>query len=161
MNIKKFLFFSLVFIAVVIIQTLLPNIIIVHHPVTLDMFLLYITVIALMYNQLSAILIGFFIGLIQDFSTQSYMMGAFAFMKSLTGYLLGGINNFKQIWDRKIRFLFVFGCYIIHFTVYHYIYLTRNQESLIIGIKLVLIHSLINMLVLWFIDKFIYRSKLV
>lgn len=161
MNFRTLLYYSLVFIAVVIIQTLLPNIIVVHHPVTLDLFLLYLTVIALTYNQLTAIVIGFIMGLIQDISTQSYMLGAFAFMKSLTGYLLGGINNFKQIWGRKIRFLFVFGCYIIHFTVYHYIYLTRNHESLIIGVKLVLIHSLINMLVLWFIDKFIYQSKLV
>ncbi len=161
MNYKKILLHAAVFVIVTILQTFMPSIIILHNAIRVDLYLIYLTVIALLYTQLAAILSGFIFGVVQDFTTQYYMLGTFAFMKSVAGYVMGSINNFRKIWSRQVRYLFLFGCYNLHFMIYHYVHLAGKQGTFFIAVQLMLVQSFVNILLLWFVDRYLFNSKLV
>ena len=78
---KKYAFHFLIFCIISIFQIYAPIIRLTQVQIYPDIFLIYITVISLLYGRFTALIVGFFAGLIQDFLTQSDLLGIFLFSK--------------------------------------------------------------------------------
>jgi len=157
----RIIYYILLFFIIAFIQTVLPAIIIFQSPVTFDLLLIFLTVIALQLPTFSATILGFFIGLLQDITTQHYLLGSFSFMKSISGYAISWLTRFDKIWNRGLRYLFILGCYVLHYSIYYYIRFAGVHGEFFNGSILVSIHALLNLFLLWFIDRFIFSNKLV
>ena len=113
------LFASLI---VLLIQVNLPSIIVYNNNrINLDLVLVFLTILVLLKNSYKIILIGFSYGLIQDLIMGVDQLGVFSFIKSATIFLLLYIREYDTIWSRKIKLLYIFLVYFIHFSLYYFI----------------------------------------
>ena len=161
MKTSGFLPATLICFFVIVLQSILPAIRIQDNSLTPDLFLLLITYFALNHGRYLTIIIGFILGTLQDFTTQSGLLGVYGFVKSLSGFSLGTIYNYRVVWSKSVKYGFIFSCYIFHFMIYYYVVLTGTANSLAFGLKLILIHSIISIILIWIVDKFLFNSKLV
>ncbi|MBC8213935.1 MAG: rod shape-determining protein MreD [Candidatus Marinimicrobia bacterium] len=161
MKTKLYLKFFGLLIVTAILQVIFPSISIKSILLKPDLFLLFLTYIALRYGRFSSVLFGFCLGFIQDITTQIELLGAFSFIKSITGYLLGSIFDYERIWSKQIRWLVIVGIYFVHFSIYYFIQLNGSLTTFLVGTMLVSIHATINLAFLFLMNKFIFNSKLV
>ncbi len=146
--------------SVILLQAYFPQITILGISFSPDILLVFLTVIAFLWGSVQTIVIGFIIGLCQDFTTQVELLGMFAFAKSISGYGLTALCGYAQIWSRFVKYLVLFGIYTLHFMVYFYVSLNNLESSFILGLSLVLIQSISTLVVFRIINKFIFNSKL-
>jgi len=158
---NKIIRYVILFIVLIVVQTFLPTIVVFHSSLTFDLLLIFLTIIALQVPSFAAIIIGFFIGLLQDLTTQQNLLGSFSFMKSITGYTINSLIRFDKIWNIWIRYLFIFGCYFTHYTIYYYIRFSGTSQEFLNGLILVITHSVLNLFLLWFTDRFVFNRTLV
>ena len=156
---NKYLVHLLLICTVVIFQIYFPIISIKSLQIQPDIILLYITVIAILFGRFPAIIIGFILGLIQDFSTQAQLLGVLSLSKSIVAYLLGSIYNYKTIWSRGVQYGVVFISYIIHFFIYFYLF-SRTIFDLYYLLIFILLHSIIVFLLLLLCEKLVFKNKL-
>jgi len=99
-------FFSAILI--VFLQSYIPVIYFSNLNFSPDIILVYLVFIGMIYGRFYTILIGFFLGISQDFITQSSILGLFSLLKSMMGYSLGTLLLYKNIWDIRTKLVFVF-----------------------------------------------------
>ena len=95
-------------IIVIILQIFIPVININGLAMTPDILIIFLAYIGYYYGRMEAIIMGFLLGLIQDFVTQVELIGIMAFVKSLIGYGLGTLALYRNIWHRNFRIFFIF-----------------------------------------------------
>ena len=159
-NVKsKYFFHFAVFFLVLLTQIYFPVIYIGKIKIQPDIILLYITVISILYGRFAAIIIGFSGGLLQDFSTQSELLGVFSFSKPITAYCIGSIFNYKNIWHKKIQYLVIYLSYLLHFFIYFYLF-SRTIFDLYYLTIFILLHSIIVFILFLLFNSLVYKNKL-
>ncbi len=155
---RRLIALLLILAAITVIQSFLPPLMVYGINFSPDLFLVFLTFLAVHYGRVTAILFGFVMGLYQDLSTQMSLLGLYAFIKSLSGYTLGSVHNYYAVWESWVRDLVVFGCYIIHFGIYNIIYLYGGSFSFGRGLLLTIIPSGLNMLLYLILRKTIITA---
>ena len=94
----------------VALQIVVMTIVVMCIQIFIPAFILiiFLTYIGFYYGRFYVIILGFLIGISQDFITQVELMGAMAFTKSAIGFGLGTLALYRNIWSGNIRMLFIF-----------------------------------------------------
>ena len=149
-----------IFLAVIVLvlQIFIPVININGLEITPDILIIFLTYIGYYYGKIETIIMGFLLGLIQDFVTQCELIGIMAFVKSLIGYGLGTMALYHNIWHRNFRLFFIFSIYLLHFFIYHYIKLSGTVISNLLFLKIIFIHTILCFSILLIFDKSIMKN---
>ena len=147
-------------IVVMCIQIFIPAFNFYHLVIVPDILIIFLTYIGFYYGRFYVIILGFLIGISQDFITQVELMGAMAFTKSAIGFGLGTLALYRSIWSGNIRMLFIFLLYNLHFLVYYFIKFSGVPISSSIYIQVILIHTLLSFAILIVIDKSFFNNKI-
>ena len=81
--------------------------------------IIFLTVLVFLKNSYKVIILAFIYGLVQDMVMSVDQLGVFSFIKSTTAFLLLYIRKYDTIWDKKMKFLYVFLIYFLHFLLYY------------------------------------------
>ncbi len=154
MNFKKLITIILAIVIGVFIQTLIPVILFLGYEFKPDVFLIILAYVALNHGRFPAIIVGFLLGLFQDFTTQVNLLGIFAFVKSVSGFTLGTIYAYKDIWTKTIKILIITLCFLLHYSIYYFVLINGTGASISTGIALVLTHTVVNTIILLVVDWF-------
>ena len=147
-------------IIVMCIQIFIPAFNFYNLVIVPDILIIFLTYIGFYYGRFYVIILGFFIGISQDFITQVELMGAMAFTKSAIGFGLGTLALYRNVWSGNIRMFFIFLLYNLHFLIYYFIKFSGVSISSSIYIQVVLIHSLISFAILFVIDKSFFNNEI-
>tara|TARA_B100001179_G_scaffold229575_1_gene215551 strand:- start:664 stop:1155 length:492 start_codon:yes stop_codon:yes gene_type:complete len=147
-------------IIVMCIQIFIPAFNLYNLVIVPDILIIFLTYIGFYYGRFYVIILGFFIGISQDFITQVELMGAMAFTKSAIGFGLGTLALYRNVWSGNIRMFFIFLLYNLHFLIYYFIKFSGVPISSSIYIQVVLIHSLVSFAILFVIDKSFFNNEI-
>tara|TARA_B100001250_G_C19732640_1_gene759252 strand:+ start:148 stop:630 length:483 start_codon:yes stop_codon:yes gene_type:complete len=156
---KEYVFNFLVFCIIIISQIYVPVVRIGQIQIYPDIYLVYITVISLIYGRFPALIVGFLSGLIQDFSTQSDLLGIFLLSKSISAYFLGTIFNYANIWSYRVKVFVLVSAYFIHFFIYCYL-LSRSFIDFYYFLIFIIIQTCISSILFFLTNNLVYRNKL-
>ena len=145
-------------IIVAVVQIFVPVININGLDITPDILIIFLSYIGYYYGRLGTIIMGFLLGLMQDFVTQFELIGIMAFVKSLIGYCLGTMALYRSIWHRNTRILFIFIIYVFHFFIYYYIKLNGTTVSNLLFLKIIIIQTILCFSMLLIFDKSIMKN---
>ena len=154
--IKNFLLFFII----IIFQILMPSIAVFHIEITPDLILILIVYLGYFYKRFEAIILSFFLGFIQDLSTQLSLIGIMTFNKTIIGYFFASISLYHSIWNKYFRYSIIFFLFFIHFIIYYYI--KYNNIEFVLGsfFGSVIFHSCLCYILLFIIDKIIMNNIL-
>jgi len=147
-------------IIVMCIQIFIPAFNFYNLVIVPDILIIFLTYIGFYYGRFYVIILGFFIGISQDFITQVELMGAMAFTKSAIGFGLGTLALYRNVWSGNIRMFFIFLLYNLHFLIYYFIKFSGVPISSSIYMQVVLIHSLVSFAILFVIDKSFFNNEI-
>ena len=147
--ITRVIFLALI---ILVLQIFIPIINFNGLEMTPDILIIFLTYIGYYYGRMETIIMGFLLGLIQDFVTQFELIGIMAFVKSLIGYGLGTMALYRSIWHRNFRILFIFIIYLLYFYIYHYIQLSGTAISNLLFFKIIFIHTIFCFSILLIFD---------
>tara|TARA_B100000586_G_scaffold103184_1_gene73872 strand:- start:1055 stop:1546 length:492 start_codon:yes stop_codon:yes gene_type:complete len=147
-------------IIVMCIQIFIPAFNFYNLVIVPDILIIFLTYIGFYYGRFYVIILGFFIGISQDFITQVELMGAMAFTKSAIGFGLGTLALYRNVWSGNIRMFFIFLLYNLHFLIYYFIKFSGVPISSSIYIQVVLIHSVVSFAILFVIDKSFFNNEI-
>ena len=147
-------------IIVMCIQIFIPAFNFYNLVIVPDILIIFLTYIGFYYGRFYVIILGFFMGISQDFITQVELMGAMAFTKSTIGFGLGTLALYRNVWSGSIRMFFIFLLYNLHFLIYYFIKFSGVPISSSIYIQVVLIHSLVSFAILFVIDKSFFNNEI-
>ena len=147
-------------IIVMCIQIFIPAFNFYNLVIVPDILIIFLTYIGFYYGRFYVIILGFFMGISQDFITQVELMGAMAFTKSAIGFGLGTLALYRNVWSGNIRMFFIFLLYNIHFLIYYFIKFNGVPISSSIYIQVILIHSLVSFAILFVIDKSFFNNEI-
>ena len=147
-------------IIVMCIQLFIPAFNFYNLVIVPDILIIFLTYIGFYYGRFYVIILGFFMGISQDFITQVELMGAMAFTKSAIGFGLGTLALYRNVWSGNIRMFFIFLLYNLHFLIYYFIKFSGVPISSSIYIQVVLIHSLASFAILFVIDKSFFNNEI-
>jgi len=117
---KKYYIIFFISLIVLLIQVNLPSIILYNNNnINLDLVLVFLTALVFLEKSYKIIIIGFIYGLIQDMIIGVDQLGVFSFIKSFAVFLLLNMREYDTIWDKKIKLLYIFLIYFIHFVLYY------------------------------------------
>ena len=153
--ITRVIFLSIILL---ILQIFIPVININGLKITPDILIIFLTYIGYYYGRLETIIMGFLLGLIQDFVTQVELIGIMAFVKSLIGYGLGTLALYRSIWHRNFRIFFIFIIFLLHFYIYYYIKLNGITISNLLFPKIILIQTILCFFILIIFDRSIMKN---
>ena len=125
-----------------------------------DVLIIFLTYIGFYYGRFYVIILGFLLGISQDFITQVELMGAMAFTKSAIGFGLGTLALYRNVWSGNIRMFFIFLLYNLHFLIYYFIKFSGVPISPSIYIQVALIHSFVSFAILFVIDKSFFNNEI-
>jgi len=160
MNNKNTIQIIILTIIVMCIQIFIPAFNFYNLVIFPDILIIFLTYIGFYYGRFYVIILGFFIGISQDFITQVELMGAMAFTKSAIGFGLGTLALYRNVWSGNIRIFFIFLLYNLHFLIYYFIKFSGVPISSSIYIQVVLIHSLVSFAILFVIDKSFFNNEI-
>ena len=160
MNNKIVIQIIILTIIVMCIQIFIPAFIFYNRVIVPDILIIFLTYIGFYYGRFYVIILGFFMGISQDFITQVELMGAMAFTKSAIGFGLGTLALYRNVWSGNIRMVFIFLLYNLHFLIYYFIKFSGVPISSSIYIQVVLIHSLVSFAILFVIDKSFFNNEI-
>ena len=152
-DLGKYLFIG---ISLIILQLIFPSFYIEGYKVSPDFFLLLITFLAFKIDRLTIVIIGFFLGIIQDTISQIQLFGIYALIKTNIGFIISNLSKFHSIWTKSIMFLLISSSYFLHFLIYFFIKLNGTQTEVFTSIKLILVNTLINIGFLYLVDKILF-----
>ena len=147
-------------IIVMCIQIFIPAFNFYNLVIVPDILIIFLTYIGFYYGRFYVIILGFLMGISQDFITQVELMGAMAFTKSAIGFGLGTLALYRNVWSGNIRMFFIFLLYNLHFLIYYFIKFSGVPISSSIYIQVVLIHSLVSFAILFVIDKSFFNNEI-
>ena len=147
-------------IFLIFVQAYLPKIFVNSElKISIDLFLIFLTFISLLKNDIYLIIFyAFILGLIQDFVVNIGIIGCLSFLKPLSVYCIGILKNRNKLWSRFIKLLFLYFIYFSHFFIYYYILMSNNFFLIF---YLSLIQSLVILVLFYFIEKIFYNSRLI
>lgn len=157
---NKLIFYSLLSLGIIILQAYSPVIHLGFITISIDITLVYLSIMAILFDRFSIIFLGFFIGLAQDLISQVSLFGLFSFIKSLSSYLMGSIRLHESVWDKKIKYLVILVTYFIHFFLYFYV-MINNNVSIYMIIQYSTLQTLFTFGIFWILNTFIFRRKLI
>ena len=160
MNNKIVIQIIILTIIVMCMQIFIPAFNFYNLVIVPDILIIFLTYIGFYYGRFYVIILGFFIGISQDFITQVELMGAMAFTKSAIGFGLGTLALYRNVWSGNIRMFFIFLLYNLHFLIYYFIKFSGVPISSSIYIQVVLIHSLVSFAILFVIDKSFFNNEI-
>lgn len=160
MNNKITLKIIITTIVVMGIQIFIPAFNFYNLVIVPDILIIFLTYIGFYYGRFYVIILGFLIGISQDFITQVELLGAMAFTKSAIGFGLGTLALYRNVWSGNFRMFFIFLLYNLHFIIYYFIKFSGVPISSSIYIQVVLIHSLLSFAILFVIDKSFFTNKI-
>ena len=143
---------------VLVLQIFIPVININGLEISPDILIIFLAYIGYYYGRLETIIMGFLLGLIQDFVTQYELIGIMAFVKSLIGYGLGTMALYRSIWHRNLRIIFIFSLYFLHFYIYYYIKLNSITVSNFHFLEIIFFHTILCFAILLIFDKSIMKN---
>jgi len=152
--------FILIIFGVILLQILFPSIYYKNFKISPDFMLLLLTYLAFRMDRFYCVIIGFFIGILQDTISQIELFGIYAFIKSCMGFALGSLRGIVNTWPKSFIFILIVTIYLLHFTFYFFIKLNGTSTSILIGGNLVLMHTIINIVFIFLLDKIIFQSGL-
>ena len=147
-------------IIVMCIQIFIPAFNFYNLVIVPDILIIFLTYIGFYYGRFYVIILGFFMGISQDFITQVELMGAMAFTKSAIGFGLGTLALYRNVWSGNIRMFFIFLLYNLHFLIYYFIKFSGVPISSSIYIQVILINSLVSFAILFVIDKSFFNNEI-
>ena len=145
-NIIKQICFSFILIS---IQGYLPSISLGSGLViTCDLFLIYLTLLALKKELYKVIIIAFLMGIFQDFVIQPDTVGLFAFLKVISVYFISHINKVESLWPELYKIIYLLVIYFFHYYLYHFVFI--NEFSLLI-LSYIFLETIFNIILfmLW------------
>ena len=146
----------LILISIFFVQLYIPKIYMGFNlSVTPDFFLIYLTYLSTYNSRLTLIVMGFSLGFIQDIISQHYLLGLFAFSKTITGFILGTFHKHNKIWKKNIKLFFLFSTYMFHFILSSYFMFERSLTPISYILKISFMESIWMILILYIINKFI------
>ena len=148
-----------ILIIVVVFQSIFPVITYGNYKIAPDFLLILLTFYSLKSNRFFSIICGFILGILQDFLSQIELIGAFAFVKSLSGYFVGSLNKYMNFFSKRIILLFIFIIYVIHFFIFYFFKFNNIIFDLYLLFKIIVINSLINLSIYILLDKVLYDKK--
>jgi len=156
-KINYFIKFFIISLILIFIQSYMPKIwIFEDFDISIDFFLIFLTLVVLNHEVYLVIICAFALGLFQDFVIQINMIGSYALIKPFTIYFIGMLKNFKHLWTYTYKIFYLFIIYFLHFMIYYYIMV--NNSFFIICI-LSLIQSFICLLLFYIFEKLFYNSQ--
>ena len=120
-----------------------------------DLLLIYLVYISVLYDRHYVILLGFILGLLQDFISQSSLLGLFAFSKTIAGFLFGILSKYDRIWRNIIKISFLFLTFEIHYLLVSYLMFDRNFTPFIYILKVATLQTIFMVILLMIVNKFI------
>ena len=153
--ITRVIFLSIILL---VLQIFIPVININGLKITPDILIIFLTYIGYYYGKLETIIMGFLLGLIQDFVTQYELIGIMAFVKSLIGYGLGSMALYRSIWHKNLRIIFIFSLYFLHFYIYYYIKLNSITVSNLHFLEIIFFHTILCFAILLIFDQSIMKN---
>ena len=148
----------LLLILILIFQLFIPVMNIGGIIIVPDILIIFLTYIGFYYGRVEAILIGFFLGFIQDFATQLDLLGSMSLIKSIIGYSLGTLALYRSIWSIKFRLVIILFIYIFHFLIFYFISLNGLMISGIIFFQIVFSQTALCFCILLFFDRSIMNN---
>ena len=146
---------------VILFQSIFPVITYGTFEITPDFLLIFFTLYSLRNERIYCVIFGFIIGFFQDLISQIDLIGAFAFVKSLSGFMLSSLKKYLTFFSRKIVLMSIFCIYIIHFSIFYFLRFNDVIFDLFLFIKIIVVNSFINIVILILIDKILFDSKLI
>ena len=157
-KIYSFIQCSLVSVILILIQAYMPKIwLFAEFDISIDLFLIFLTLLLLNNQIYLVILYSFFLGLFQDFVVQVDMIGSYALIKPFTVYFLGVLKSFSHQWSNLNKMFYLLVIYLFHFLIYYYIMV---NSSLFIIFILSIIQSLVCLFLFYIFEKLIYNSNI-
>mgnify|MGYP001326622358 CR=1 FL=1 len=153
MNKKLFIQIMVLMIAIMVLQIFIPKFSFNQLEIVPDILIIFLTYIGFYYGRFYVIILGFLVGITQDFITQVELLGAMSFTKSAIGFGLGTLALYRSIWSRNLRMFFIFIIYLIHFFIFYFIKFNGVPISISVYMQVIVIHSLLSLSILFIIDK--------
>jgi len=142
----------------IIIQTYLPRIYITENfAISLDLFLIYITILVLLYETSYIIILSFVFALLQDFLILAGVIGLCSFIKPICVYLIAIIKRTNQLWKKRFKYIYLFTIYFFHYIFYYYVSTNNPDLTLfIVGIS----HSIVTLVIVLLVEKLLFNSDI-
>ena len=120
-----------------------------------DLILIYLVYLSSLYERYYLILIGFVLGLFQDFVSQGNLMGLFAFSKTIAGFMLGLLSKYDRVWNNKIKLGYLFLTFQIHYVFACYMMFDRSLSSVAFTFKSSILESIFMLFLFLVVNRFI------
>ena len=142
----------------IFIQTYLPRVYISENfTISLDLFLIYITILVLLYETSYIIILSFIFALLQDFLILAGVIGLCAFIKPICIYFIGIIKKTNHLWNKRFKYSYLFTIYLFHYIVYYYVSINNPDFSVVfVGVS----HSIVTLIIVLLIEKLIFNSDI-
>ena len=142
----------------IFMQTYLPRVYISENfIISLDLFLIYITILVLLYETSYVIILSFIFALLQDFLILVGVIGLCSFIKPICVYFVGVIKKTNHLWKRRFKYSYLFTIYLFHYIVYYYVSVNSPDFSVIsVGV----LHSIVTLIIVLLVEKLIYNSDI-
>ena len=144
---------------VMLFQSVFPVIYLQSYKISPDFLLIFLTFYALRNNRFLCVFSGFFIGFLQDFLSNVDLIGAFSFIKTIIGFMLGSIRPYLNFFSKKIIILIISIVYIIHFTIFYLLRFNNSVFDILLIVKIICINYLINILMFILLNKILFDSE--
>ena len=139
----------------ILIQGFLPSLILTDGlVVTCDLFLIYLTWLALNKKLYQIIVFAFFIGMFQDLVIQPETVGLYSFIKVISVYFINYLKKVASLWNELSKLLYLFIIYFSHYFLYHYVFINEFTSIFLVYIFL---ESVFNLIIFIIFDKIFFN----
>ena len=152
-NIKLFFISGLI----LIVQINFPSIIILEdQKISLDLILIFLTILVFTKSTYKIIFLAFIFGIIQDLVVGVNQIGLISFIKSLTVFILLFLRSYDTIWNINLKLFFVFLVYLFHY-LFFYLVIYNQMHGIILILSL--IQTIISISILYLFNRFLIFIK--
>ena len=139
----------------ILLQGFLPTVILADGlVVTCDLFLIYLTWLALNKKLYQIIVFAFFIGMFQDLVIQPETVGLYSFIKVISVYFINYLKKVASLWNELSKLLYLFIVYFSHYFLYHYVFINEFTSIFLVYIFL---ESVFNLIIFIICDKIFFN----
>ena len=150
----------IILMMMIFLQAYFPVIYLDSITISPDIILVYLSIMVILFSRYKIILLGFFLGLIQDLIFQVSLLGLFSFLKSLCIYLVGSIALYDNVWSRLMKYTVLFSSYFIHFFIYFFIIINDNASWIII-LQYSTLQTLFSFMIFWLINEYFFVERVI
>lgn len=160
MKSNRIISLALLFFPIVCLQFYIPTISFSGDiQLFLDLLLIYLAYLSIGQERYHVIILGFSIGLFQDFISQNNLLGIFAFTKTIAAYFLCLLSKYDRVWSYGIKLLYLFLIFKFHYILTTYLMFDRSFTPFSYIIKISFIQTVFMIVLTMIINKFILLDK--